>query len=372
MPGNKTTKGVSGSSLTTEKTAIKNTSGSITKGQTVRIASYDAAEDAYKVELAKADSSSTMSSIGIASTDFDEATYGAIAISGNLTGIDTSSWSVRDELYVSASVAGGLTNVKPTGSSVVELIGCVIYSHATDGIIQVYNYGPVIHAEEVSNGALHAVVIAGGAAGFMSGADKAKLDGAEGITGPTGPIGVVGPTGGVGSTGPTGAASVITGPTGTTGPTGVASDITGPTGPSPGSTGPTGGGGPTGPTGSTPTISSAIVEGTVTETTGSSSYVLCDSMTTTPASGTYEVVFSGSLSNSATSTTYTCIYGGGVVVSASIRRLDVYSQNQGKAMGFCCLARITVNGSQAIEGRWKVSAGTASIYERQLMIFKVG
>lgn len=598
MPGNQTKYAVASSTEKSEQTAIKNTSGTISKGQAVYIVGYDSDKSAYKVELAKADSATTMSSVGIASSDFDNVDCGSLIITGNLVGVNTNSWNIKDELYVSASVAGGLTNVKPTGSSVVELIGCVIYSHATDGIIQVYNYGPVIHAEEASNGSLHAIAIANGAAGFMSGADKAKLDGCDSCTGPTGPlgptgptgansivtgptgasglVGSTGPTGARGSTGPTGAASTVTGPTGPlgtgpTGPTGESSTVTGPTGPSPGSTGPTGPVGSTGPTGSTglsvasaqirassadvtltgsyadltfdtvdvenndvvidadtannkiivkvtgyyliqynviaaigngctsqfravkndstlingtetgvllgtscgatnteqvcvaivaslsandtvkvqgkrpggsnttlakagrslivtkiqgirgltwkgawsgatvyvvddaaesggssyicklghtnqqppnstywdllaqvgATSNSSIVEGTATETTSSTNYVLCDSMTVTPVSGTYDVVFSGSLSNSSSSTNYLCIYSAGAAVTASTRRIGVVSQTTGQAGGFCCLARVTVNGSQAIEGKWKVSAGTASMYERQLKIIKV-
>ena len=43
----------------------------------------------------------------------------------------------------------------------------------------------------------------------------------------------------------------------------------------------------------------------------------------------------------------------------------------GTANGFCCVAVVTVNGAQSIEGRWRVSAGTGTMYVRGLTLLKV-
>jgi len=118
----------------------KNSAGTITKGQAVYSVGYDAAEDMYLVELAKADSISTMPSVGIAYEDFTNVDPGTLILSGDLFGINTGGFSANQELYVSAATAGALTSTRPT-TLTVEKIAIVVYSHATAGIIQVYNYG---------------------------------------------------------------------------------------------------------------------------------------------------------------------------------------------------------------------------------------
>lgn len=54
---------------------------------------------------------------------------------GYVRGVDTSAYSVGDELYASPSVAGGLTNVKPTAPNAVVPIAVCLNSDASDGII---------------------------------------------------------------------------------------------------------------------------------------------------------------------------------------------------------------------------------------------
>jgi hypothetical protein len=93
-------------------------------------------------------------------------------------------------------------------------------------------------------------------------------------------------------------------------------------------------------------------------------------MTITPPAGTYAVWFAGSTENgNYPRENLMSIYAGGVreedsEVHSSWYRSDIPS-------AFCCVAKVTVNGSQAIEGRWRVSSGTGLMRHRTLLIIEV-
>lgn len=113
-----------------------------------------------------------------------------------------------------------------------------------------------------------------------------------------------------------------------------------------------------------------IAEGTGTTTTISATDVLAAQMTITPPAGRYQVWFSGSVDHSAVnSTIFTNIYAGGVRVAQSERR---FRRGTVDIAGvFACMARVDVDGTQAIEGQWRTTVSTATMYERQLMIRSV-
>jgi hypothetical protein len=120
-------------------TALKSTAGTITKGQVVHLVGYSAPD--YTVELADADTGSLMPAIGIATTTITEAAAGTVVIAGKASGLDTSSFSAGDDLYVSTT-AGSLTATKPTGATnLIQRLGEVAFSHATTGVIQVTGAG---------------------------------------------------------------------------------------------------------------------------------------------------------------------------------------------------------------------------------------
>ena len=116
---------------------------------------------------------------------------------------------------------------------------------------------------------------------------------------------------------------------------------------------------------------SQIIEANGAITTTSTSDVLATSMTVTPASGTYLVWFTSSLSNNQSDAdTFASIWSAGAQVTSSERECQFNRQDD--VAGFCCTARVAVNGSQAIEGRWRVGAGTGSMQpDRSLVILKV-
>lgn len=115
-----------------------------------------------------------------------------------------------------------------------------------------------------------------------------------------------------------------------------------------------------------------LIADAVTTTTTSATDVLMASMTVTPAAGTYVVFFQGSLQHSANDQSiFTSIYSAGVQVAASEREFRRGSAQGNIAASFNGMAIVTVDGAQAIEGRWRTPAATATAFERQLMIIRI-
>lgn len=112
------------------------------------------------------------------------------------------------------------------------------------------------------------------------------------------------------------------------------------------------------------------VTGTSTITTSSITDVLMTTMTITPAAGNYMVFFSGDIKNSnANRTMVMSIYVGGSLQTAS-ESINFIS-NASDIYTFKSQALVTVNGAQAIEGRWRTSANTATNTRRVLSIIRV-
>lgn len=224
--------------------------------------------------------------LGVATETLVNGASGFVTTEGLVTGMNTSAFADGDMLWLSPTVAGGLTNTKPSDPNKIVLIGyCVKGGSSSAGSIYVrvgiISEPTLVTGPTGPTGATGATGATGGtgatgptgATGTTGSTGPTGPTGANGTTGPTGPTGAVGsigpigiqgatgPTGAQGNsgptgpTGPTGSTGSIgpTGPTGPTGSTGAASTVAGPTGPtgSTGATGATGSTGPTGPTGST-------------------------------------------------------------------------------------------------------------------------
>lgn len=115
----------------------KSTAGSISKGTPVYLVGFD--NDIHTVEVANANSSTTMPVIGLAAEDLDNTNSKHIITFGKLTGVDTSSFSQNDVLYVDTT-NGGLTTTRPTGSgSQIQRIAKVLKVGTTDGQMLVFN-----------------------------------------------------------------------------------------------------------------------------------------------------------------------------------------------------------------------------------------
>lgn len=110
-------------------------------------------------------------------------------------------------------------------------------------------------------------------------------------------------------------------------------------------------------------------------TTTSSTDVLMTSMTITPVSGTYLVYFSTTVDHSAQSVAVVVsLYTGGSLKTDSVRSVVPRFNGIGANSLSPCVSIngvVTVNGSQAIEIRWKVASGTGTAHQRTLNILRV-
>lgn len=96
------------------------------------------------VVLAQADTVNNCSTtLGLVTEDINNNAEGFVTTSGIVRGINTTgslqgeTWADGDVLYLSPSVAGGLTNVQPTTPDYIVIMGYVVYAHGTQGKIYV-------------------------------------------------------------------------------------------------------------------------------------------------------------------------------------------------------------------------------------------
>jgi len=129
----------------------KNESGAtLLKGKVVYINGVSG--DKPTVDLADADGSGTMPAFGLVAADASNNSDVEVITFGTLIGLDTSSFSEGDILYVDTT-AGGLTATKPTGeSSLIQNIGIVQRSHATEGSVKVGGSGRTAATPNLNEG----------------------------------------------------------------------------------------------------------------------------------------------------------------------------------------------------------------------------
>jgi hypothetical protein len=111
-------------------TALNNTGATITKGSPVYVSGHTT-----ETQVADADNSSasTMPAFGIAKDDIANGATGTIVIAGEISGINTSSFTVGDELYV--GTGGALTATKPTGTALIQKVAKVTKAAASGEIL---------------------------------------------------------------------------------------------------------------------------------------------------------------------------------------------------------------------------------------------
>jgi len=131
---------------------VKNTSGgTLAKGAAVYATGSVGASGAVEVQASDADNASTMPALGLLDDQLANNTEGSATILGIIKLVDTSAYSVNDELYVSTT-PGALTSTRPTGASeLVQKIGRVVRSDASTGEILVLGAG---RTNDVPNGTL--------------------------------------------------------------------------------------------------------------------------------------------------------------------------------------------------------------------------
>ena len=119
-----------GNATALQFTALNSTGSTITKGSAVYVSGHT-----VETQVAPADntSASTMPSFGIATDDILDGATGTIVISGEISGINTSAFTIGDELFV--GTAGALTATKPTGTALIQKVAKVTKAAASGEIL---------------------------------------------------------------------------------------------------------------------------------------------------------------------------------------------------------------------------------------------
>jgi hypothetical protein len=102
------------------------------------------------VIAARADTASAMPATYVLNEELADGAEGQAIISGTITGVDTSSFSPGDVIYVGAT--GGFTNVKPTGTNLIQNLGVVTKSNVNTGSGVVLGSGRANDVPNIPNG----------------------------------------------------------------------------------------------------------------------------------------------------------------------------------------------------------------------------
>jgi hypothetical protein len=113
----------------------RNTSGSlIAKGSVVKVVGV--AGGFIGINLAQADNdANSATAFGIVAEDIADTSNGFVAINGIIHGLNTNAFTEGDILYLSPTVAGEITNVKPSSPNHIVIIGYCAKKSLTDGHI---------------------------------------------------------------------------------------------------------------------------------------------------------------------------------------------------------------------------------------------
>ena len=83
--------------------------------------------------------------LGVATETISNNANGRVTVFGEVSGLDTSAYTIGTELWGNPSVAGGLTSTKPSAPNLKVSVGIVTKSHGTNGILLVQmNHGSVL------------------------------------------------------------------------------------------------------------------------------------------------------------------------------------------------------------------------------------
>jgi hypothetical protein len=111
----------------------------VSKGDPLVITGYHGSTGPAIVERADATDATKMPAYGVALEDYANNATGLMIAVGDFNDFDTSRYSVGDTLYV--DVGGGMTNVKPTGTALIQNMGIVSRSNANNGDVEIVAIG---------------------------------------------------------------------------------------------------------------------------------------------------------------------------------------------------------------------------------------
>jgi hypothetical protein len=111
----------------------------VSKGDPLVVTGYHGSNGPAIVERADATDATKMPAYGVALEDYANNATGLMIAVGDFNDFDTSAYSVGDTLYV--AVGGGMTNVKPTGTALIQNMGIVSRSNANNGDVEIVAIG---------------------------------------------------------------------------------------------------------------------------------------------------------------------------------------------------------------------------------------
>lgn len=117
-------------------TARNQTGSTISKGTVVYFSGVSGNLPLLALSQANTELSSTKT-IGITATDIANNANGEVIVFGLAESLDTSAFPAGSALWLSPTVAGGMTTTKPSAPNHMVFIGFVTRSHPTDGTIEV-------------------------------------------------------------------------------------------------------------------------------------------------------------------------------------------------------------------------------------------
>jgi len=132
--------------------ARNSTGSTISKGKLVYISGYDVGSGYPEISLADNTSSSTMSALGVVREDILNNATGFVIVNGRISNVDTSAFSVNAVVYVGTS--GNFTTTKPTGTGLIQNVGKVLRSHASNGQIEIISIGRTNDVPNIPNGTI--------------------------------------------------------------------------------------------------------------------------------------------------------------------------------------------------------------------------
>ncbi len=119
-----------------------NTGSTIANGQVVYVSGAIGFRPTVALSLANAQA--TALSVGMATEAIEKNQNGRVTMFGLVRDIDTSDFDEGDMVWVSAAVAGALTNIEPTFPDFPTKIGTVLRAHNNQGVILVDVDNPTI------------------------------------------------------------------------------------------------------------------------------------------------------------------------------------------------------------------------------------
>lgn len=119
--------------------AYNDTGSALAVDKLVYISGEEGGSGNPTVALADNTSASTMSAVGFITTEIADATSGTVITHGIITSLATDTATAGDAVYVGTS--GNFTFTKPTGTALIQKIGVVIRSHASNGSILIVGAG---------------------------------------------------------------------------------------------------------------------------------------------------------------------------------------------------------------------------------------